>query len=171
MADLMDDEGENQAVRTFLKFYGSPGLTVGGMALNMSMCGFPLWPEWVGKEPASAHLTKAGAQLWLRYLFALESTPPMPSIAPAPQSIEREATNWQPLKTAPKDGAEFLVRYPLQGNVKQLVRWNRLRGYWVSKGEPQLGIEHQQAEWHPLPPDESAVAPQSEQTKGGNSDE
>jgi hypothetical protein len=32
------------------------------------------WPEWVADAHSAAHLTKAGAQLWLRCLFALEAT-------------------------------------------------------------------------------------------------
>lgn len=68
---LMDDEGENRAVRAFLMQYGTSGLTVGAMRLHMERCGFPEWPHWV-KQQDGAHLTKAGAQLWLRHLFALE---------------------------------------------------------------------------------------------------
>jgi lysophospholipase L1-like esterase len=69
----MDDEGENLAVRVFLMQYGTPGLTVGAMSRHMSRCGYPLWPAWVnGDAWDGGHLTKAGAQLWLRHLFSLE---------------------------------------------------------------------------------------------------
>ena len=68
---LLDDDGENRAVRAFLMMYGEPGFTVGAMRFHMEMCGFPHWPEWV-TEGSTSHLTKAGAQLWLRHLFALE---------------------------------------------------------------------------------------------------
>jgi hypothetical protein len=68
---------------------------------------------------------------------------------------------WAPIETAPKDGTEVLVRFPLQGNVKQLVSWSRFRGYWKSKGEPLLGLVEQRAEWHPLPSDD-ATPPQAE---------
>lgn len=61
--------------------------------------------------------------------------------------------SWQALDTAPKDGTEFLIRYPLQGNVKKLVNWNKVHGWWESKGMPVLGLDHQRADWHPLPPD------------------
>lgn len=64
--------------------------------------------------------------------------------------------SWQPLNTAPKDGTEFLVRYPLQGNVKKLVNWNTIHGYWQSKGVSDIGLAHQQVEWHPLPPNDAS---------------
>jgi hypothetical protein len=74
MRDLIDPEdGENRAVRAFLMHYGSPGLSVGRMRENLRMSGFNgCWPEWVKDEPENMHLTKSGAQDWLRYLFALE---------------------------------------------------------------------------------------------------
>ncbi len=65
-----------------------------------------------------------------------------------------EPVGWQPLATAPKDGKEFIVRYPLQMNCKQLVYWNLIHGFWMSKGVAQMGLGNQQAEWHPLPEDE-----------------
>jgi hypothetical protein len=72
----VDPEGENRAVRSFLMLYGQPGLTVGQMKKHLSACGFKLWPSWVETEPDGAHLTKSGAQFWIRYLFALEATTP-----------------------------------------------------------------------------------------------
>jgi hypothetical protein len=72
----VDAEGENMAVRSFLMLYGQPGLTVGKMKKHMDMSGHSCCPAWVYTEPDGAHLTKAGAQLWIRHLFALESTPP-----------------------------------------------------------------------------------------------
>jgi hypothetical protein len=73
---VRDAEGENKAVRSFLMLYGQRGVTVGGMKRHMGMSGFKSWPAWVDTEPEGAHLTKAGAQLWIRHLFALEATPP-----------------------------------------------------------------------------------------------
>ena len=71
MNKLLDDEGENIAVRTFLMFYTVPSITVGEIRRNMKGCGYPHWPEWASAQDEQ-HLTKAGAQLWLRHLFALE---------------------------------------------------------------------------------------------------
>jgi hypothetical protein len=68
--ELMDDE-ENQAVRCFLMIYGTPGLEVGTMAKHMRCCGWDVHPEWA-TEDSKSHLTKAGAQIWLRQLFTLE---------------------------------------------------------------------------------------------------
>jgi hypothetical protein len=69
---LMDDDGENRAVRCFLMQYGVPGLTTGAMRKHMERCGFSHWPEWVTEQDGE-HLTKGGAQHWLRHLFALEA--------------------------------------------------------------------------------------------------
>ena len=73
--DLIDTDGENRAVRSFLMLYGQPGLTVGAMRKHLIALGFPHWPEWVefGGPGDAAHLTKGGAQHWLRHLFALEA--------------------------------------------------------------------------------------------------
>lgn len=68
---LLDSDGENRAVRAFLMLYGTPGLTVDSMRLHMQRSGYAFWPEWVSH--ASGHLTKGGAQHWLRMLFALET--------------------------------------------------------------------------------------------------
>lgn len=59
---------------------------------------------------------------------------------------------WQPIATAPKDGTEILVLYGTQGNVKRLAYFSKLYGYWLSKGEPQLGLEENATHWVPLPP-------------------
>jgi hypothetical protein len=75
-APVQDAEGENMAVRCFLMLYGQRSVTVGQMKKNMAMSGFKFWPAWVDSEPEGAHLTKAGAQLWIRHLFSLEATPP-----------------------------------------------------------------------------------------------
>jgi hypothetical protein len=78
----VDAEGENIAVRSFLMLYGQPGLTVGQMKKHMDMSGHSCSPVWVYTEPEGAHLTKAGAQLWIRHLFALEATPPAAPVQP-----------------------------------------------------------------------------------------
>ena len=70
--EMVDDEGENQAVRMFLALYGGAcGVTVEQMRKHLKMAGFDgAWPEWANSN--NGHLTKAGAQLWIRHLFALE---------------------------------------------------------------------------------------------------
>lgn len=70
--ELVDDEGENQAVRMFLALYGGAcGVTAEQMRKHLKMAGFDgAWPEWANNH--NGHLTKAGAQLWVRYLFNLE---------------------------------------------------------------------------------------------------
>jgi hypothetical protein len=72
---LLDDDGENGAVRWFLACYGHGGQkTIGTMKANLEMAGFEgCWPDWCNAEHPSAHLTKGGAQLWIRHLFSLEA--------------------------------------------------------------------------------------------------
>jgi hypothetical protein len=62
-----------------------------------------------------------------------------------------EEVMWQPWATAPRDGEEILIRYVDQGNVKRLVSFFVLRGYWKSKGEPLLGLDNQNLEWLRIP--------------------
>lgn len=75
MRSLLDDEGENLAVRSFLMQYSCDrAISIGQMRYHMDMAGWGrLWPDWVKEAHANTHLTKAGAQLWLRYLFTLET--------------------------------------------------------------------------------------------------
>lgn len=75
MKDLIDKDGENRAVRAFLLLYGGAGggVTVEDMRDHLECCGFPVWPSWVNESGPRMHLTKGGAQDWLRSLFALET--------------------------------------------------------------------------------------------------
>jgi len=78
---MLDDDGENRAVRMFLAAYGTPGLTVATMRRHMELAGWTQSPEWTTKPDAQGHLTKAGAQSWLRHLFALEAAAPTTQLA------------------------------------------------------------------------------------------
>lgn len=69
--ELVDTDGENRAVRAFLMLYGTSGLTELKMKKHMIASGYPHFPHWC----RDTHLTKAGAQIWLRLLFALEGVP------------------------------------------------------------------------------------------------
>lgn len=71
MRPLLDSDGENRAVRMFLLLYsGNSGLTTGKMRMHLKAAGFDgAWPEWANDD---CHLTKMGAQMWLRHLFDLE---------------------------------------------------------------------------------------------------
>lgn len=66
---------ENLAVRAFLSAYQcNPAVTVALMKSHMEHHGFnDCWPDWVTDPNTQGHLTKQGAQSWLRYLFALEN--------------------------------------------------------------------------------------------------
>ena len=75
MDDLMDDDGENRAIRMFLAYYGgNSGISVFNMKYHLRMAGFDkAWPAWCDEpDEDKQHLTKAGAQLWIRHLIALE---------------------------------------------------------------------------------------------------
>ena len=71
MKKIIDDDGENLAVRQFLALYGccnSP--SVKQMREHLSHDGFDgCWPDWCNTY--DHHLTKAGAQNWLRHLFKM----------------------------------------------------------------------------------------------------
>lgn len=75
--EMVDDEGENQAVRMFLALYGGQyGINTKQMRKHLEMAGFDgAWPEWANSH--NGHLTKSGAQLWIRHLFALAEQPAM----------------------------------------------------------------------------------------------
>ncbi len=73
---VLDFDGENLAVRSFLLLYGGGrSVTVGEMRKHMDRCGWPLQycPPFarVGQRDGQ-HLTKGGAQVWLRHLFSME---------------------------------------------------------------------------------------------------
>lgn len=72
--DLLDEDGENRAVRTFLMQYSCDrAVTVGAMLAHMDSAGWPgMAPAFALEVRPETHLTKAGAQLWLRHLFSLE---------------------------------------------------------------------------------------------------
>lgn len=70
--------------------------------------------------------------------------------------------NWQNIETAPKDGKEILVCNIRQGSITQLVRWDKIHGYWVSKGKPDLHF--QWTHWTPI---FNKPTPPSPQTEGG----
>lgn len=72
LQNLLDNDGENLAVRTFLQLYGgTSSVTTQRMRNHLAMSGFDgCWPDWTVQD---MHLTKGGAQAWLRYLFSLEA--------------------------------------------------------------------------------------------------
>lgn len=91
--ELMDSDGENRAVRAFIAMYEMQNsITAGGMHNHLRMCGFDVAPDWAKTNP-KMHLTKAGAQIWLRMLFDLEKPPKDATLAE-----KREANTWDSLK-------------------------------------------------------------------------
>ena len=53
---------------------------------------------------------------------------------------------WKTMDTAPKDRSEFLIRYPLQGNVKSLCYRDKIHGCWMHEGTA-IFPEEQRCEW------------------------
>ncbi len=74
--ELMDEEGENQAVRSFLMQYSCDrSITVGAMLAHMNHCGWrDLAPPFALAVRPETHLTKSGAQIWIRHLLSLENS-------------------------------------------------------------------------------------------------
>lgn len=60
----------------------------------------------------------------------------------------RKASGWLPIESAPKDGKEFLVTFPWQGNVTIIANWNTVHKHWQTKGKP-TGLAG--GFWQPLP--------------------
>lgn len=85
---ILDDDGENRAVRAFLGLYGTSSPTATQMRLHLKLSGYPFAPDWVDRSPG--HLTKGGAQLWLRMLFDLEK-PVAPTVAVTVAELELQA--------------------------------------------------------------------------------
>ena len=75
--NLLDDDGENLAVRAFLMQYSCDrALTVGEMRKHMDRSGWSLefCPDFARTGYTDkVHLTKVGAQLWIRHLINMES--------------------------------------------------------------------------------------------------
>lgn len=58
---------------------------------------------------------------------------------------------WKTIESAPQDGKEFLAIYARQGNVMELVRFNKIYQRWESKGKPILGFIANATHWTQLP--------------------
>lgn len=72
--DLLDTDGENKAIRSFLRFCLKPGVTIGEMRDNMESAGWEgCWPDSIGAADWNSTLTKFELQAWLRHLFGLEA--------------------------------------------------------------------------------------------------
>jgi hypothetical protein len=121
-APVQDAEGENRAVRSFLLLYGQRG-TVGGMKRHMGMSGFKSWPAWVDTEPEGAHLTKAGAQLWIRHLFALEASQPAQSAPTVQEPVALDELTDIFHKAWKKDFKESLLGKLSTGSEELQGQW------------------------------------------------
>lgn len=71
MKDLIDDDGENRAVRGFLLGLEAGVTKFATMRQHLTAYGFAHWPDHF--NVAQGHITKAEQQEWLRHLFALEA--------------------------------------------------------------------------------------------------
>lgn len=84
--ELLDDDGENLAVRAFLSLYGCTNVpSTDQMRRHLVASGFDeCWPDWAAEDQ---HLTKGGAQAWIRHLFALEGAPAASGATPEGYSL------------------------------------------------------------------------------------
>jgi hypothetical protein len=111
LRELLDDDGENQAVRAFLQLYGTANsVTVQHMRDHLRRSGWDgFCPEWAA-APNTDHLTKSGAQDWLRHLFELEAAlASQPAAAPAGQGEREQFEAWMygPCETTPKNSLDL----------------------------------------------------------------
>lgn len=79
--------------------------------------------------------------------------------APAQAPVAEHGLGWQQMGSAPRDGATIVIRYPLQGNVKKVVWWNRVMGHWAGPQGAEFP-ESQKCEWSPVLADTAPQAPQ-----------
>lgn len=130
---LVDGDGENRAVRTFLMQYSCDrAITIGQMRDHMELSGWEgMWPEFVTLAHADTYLTKMGAQSWIRHLIGLE-----PAAALTATHGPLRMTN---LKTGDIAGRGYnIVGYVLRsGDEKEVcisaesaVRWLPQENYW-----------------------------------------
>lgn len=82
MSKLVDTDGENLALRTFLLHYQNPGVTITAMRNALRRLGFDgCWPAFVDNAAEFSTLTKGGAQVWIRHLISLEPKPEVKPVA------------------------------------------------------------------------------------------
>jgi len=80
--ELLDDDGENLALRTFLAFYGNnPTVSIGAMKDCMETSGWDNHPEFVIRM-SDWSMTKGTAQMWIRHLLSLEQAITQPEQEP-----------------------------------------------------------------------------------------
>lgn len=75
---LVDNDGENIALRSFLRHYGGMRApTIGEMRDNMELSGWVgCWPDFVIDAVDRTPLTEACAQQWIRHILQLERGTP-----------------------------------------------------------------------------------------------
>jgi hypothetical protein len=82
---IVDEDGENLALRSFLTGLELGIETVGQMADHMRLSGWNyFWPEFVTTSHKDEHLTKAGKQEWIRHLIWMEMRAPTDKV---PQQV------------------------------------------------------------------------------------
>lgn len=108
--ELLDEEGENLAVRSFLMQYSCDrAVTVGAMLAHMNRSGWrEAAPEFALSVRPETHLTKAGAQIWIRHLFSLESAAPT-----AGEASARTDESCLPPFAEPASHPKSLLRAPI----------------------------------------------------------
>jgi len=64
------------------------------------------------------------------------------------ESLPQEQTGWISVneKYPPQNSKEFLAIWNLQGNVQQIVRWDKIHSQWISKDRTVSMFQY----WQPL---------------------
>lgn len=133
MRNLRDTDGENLAVRWFLAGYCKGGVTAKEMRKHMEMSGYGgAWPKWA--SDFNGHLTKAGAQLWIRHLFNLEQPAQQEPVATFDEVWD--AIDWDKWRMKPiRDLVEMIHRQtssPAQSKPSRTDFENWLRSKWTA---------------------------------------
>jgi hypothetical protein len=91
---LLDADGENQPLRAFLLAYGGGQNTIEGMRTHLQRSGYRChWPHWASE--GEGHLTKMGAQNWIRHLIAMEHPDTIQVSRAEYEALRRDAERWR----------------------------------------------------------------------------
>lgn len=142
MKELIEDDGENRAVRGFLLGPECGIKSSEEMKGHMKRYGTPYWPEYFNTVKA-AHLTKFDKQEWLRYLFNLEKSSPTSIVKEALEQMHSEGDENDKV-VATKALNALVVEEPTHRYVLELPAGNEREAkvYWSERSQTNGEITH-----------------------------